>query len=127
MSQAAQIIVYGEDRGLLESRTWVLQRAGFNASLAPSLGEVEELIRGKNFALVVLCHTLSLEQRERAIELIRRVGTYVWALILDTHHDSASSSHYARVSAASGPQAMIDTINELVERAPRTLAPIKST
>ena len=126
MSQAAQIIVYGEDRGLLESRTWVLQRAGLNALRAHSLGEAEELMRGQKFALVVLCHTLSLEQREKALEQIRRFGPHIWALILDAHHDSASSSDFARLSPASGPRAMIDTIKDLVARASQTFPPIQS-
>ena len=127
MSLAAQIIVYGEDRGLLESRTWVLQRAGLNASRAHSLDEVEELMRGQSFALVVLCHTLSLEQRERVLKRIQLAGPHIWALILDTHHDSASSSQYARLSPTTGPQAMIHTITDLIERAARTLFLVQST
>lgn len=67
MQQPPSILVYGREPGLLLSRTWVLQAAGFHAQPAGNLCEARKAAGSRAVDLLVLCHTLSSEDCRDAL------------------------------------------------------------
>jgi len=63
------ILVYGSDQLLLNTRTMVLEKAGYAVLTAIEASDVERIILSQKISLLVLCHTLSSEKCEAALEL----------------------------------------------------------
>lgn len=61
------ILVYGREPGLLETRSWVLQVAGFRVASAGDLQEAQVIAEGRDFDLLLLCHTLSMDECRAAL------------------------------------------------------------
>ncbi len=62
------ILLFGYDRHLLNSRAWLLVRVGHNVLIATNLNQLK-LVR-ENVDLLILCHTLSPDDRMKAIALL---------------------------------------------------------
>jgi DNA-binding response OmpR family regulator len=63
MSHPACILVYGRDPSLLETRCMVLETTGSVVRATAEPEEAERIIRDERPALLVLCYTLSPEDR----------------------------------------------------------------
>lgn len=61
-SHAEQNLIYGRDAQLLETRGWVLERAGMSVSTATKLAQVEHFLTTEQVDLFILCHTLTPEE-----------------------------------------------------------------
>lgn len=88
-SPPCSILSVGYDDLLLLTRRLVLERAGFVVWDLPDLFCCEQALQVKAFDLILLCHTIGLEQSLRAMELVQRYApeTPVLALV-DTNIDS---------------------------------------
>jgi hypothetical protein len=65
------LLAVGHDPLLLKTRGQVLQAAGYIVVLTHSLKEAKATFLHGDFDLVILCHSLSLDERERLTYLIR--------------------------------------------------------
>jgi CheY-like chemotaxis protein len=76
MSQTLVLSV-GSDPMLLDTRNLLMQAAGYIVVSVNSLKEAFPLFQDGDFDLVILCHTLPQQDRERLTSLIRASGSRV--------------------------------------------------
>ena len=67
MALTSSILLYGHDATLLETRRWVLETARFKVVTAVALPAVLTLMTQGSPELLVLCHTLTADERGAAI------------------------------------------------------------
>jgi hypothetical protein len=67
VSSQILILLYGRDTRLLESRQLVLQRAGYEVWIALGLAEIDAISQVEVVDLLILCHTLTVEECGRAL------------------------------------------------------------
>ena len=65
------ILSAGRDRLLLFTRNRVLEEAGYSITPATTATETVERFFAGDFDLIVLCHSIPLEERERIATLVR--------------------------------------------------------
>jgi hypothetical protein len=81
---SARVLCIGRDLRLLETRQWVLQ-GRFESEQVSSIAELEALDDSKCFDLVIFCHTLSLEECQKAAKIVRSRWRGVQVLGLSSH------------------------------------------
>ena len=115
MSTSARVLCFGKDKPLVETRGKVLQHAGFLLTLATNLDEYEALLRDTEFDLVVLCHSLSLNECESAAQYVHQVQPYARTLVLKAMKRGCSDSFIEEtIEALRGPHALINKIQEML-------------
>jgi hypothetical protein len=115
MSISGDVLIYGRDLRLLETRSWILQKAGYKVSAAMELSDVKRILGSEKVNLSILCHTLSSEQRSRAVAKIEELRPHVKKLLL-------AASSFAPVEGnpeemfytSAGPSALIAAVNLLM-------------
>jgi len=65
------ILSAGRDRPLLFTRNRVLEEAGYSVTPASTSAETVERFFAGDFDVVILCHSIPLEERERIATLVR--------------------------------------------------------
>jgi len=68
--QRSAILSAGRDRPLLFTRNRVLEEAGYNVTAATTSAETVERFFTGDFDLVILCHSIPIEERERIATLV---------------------------------------------------------
>ena len=76
------LLVYGTDQSLLQTRSWVLKEGGFEVFIATSSVEVESSLKDQALALLILCHSLSLEDCQQALALAGTLSPQAKTLLL---------------------------------------------
>ena len=69
MDSPPSILIYGRDDDLLETRRLVLQQAGFQAWTVTNLADAEKITIMRPGGLLILCHSLSIEECEKALAM----------------------------------------------------------
>ena len=108
------IIVFGHDQSLLDTRTWVLEGAGYEVSQASHLAELEQTADERTVALVVMCHTLSGEEcSETRMSLDHRPE--IKCLLITANRPLSSQAHREpAISAFDGPKALLEMVGKLL-------------
>jgi DNA-binding response OmpR family regulator len=115
MVRNPQIIVYGQDKTLLDTRAWVLQTAGFEVGTATDLNEIESLSTTRTVELLILCHTLSPVQVSSAIALSRSDKSNIGQLLIISGPTTPiTETPYPTMNPFSGPNAFIESVRDLV-------------
>jgi hypothetical protein len=81
------ILLFGRNAGLLETRKRVLEPEGYRVSMASDLSTAKHVLREKQIDLLILCHSLSMEERGRALALTDR-WPIMRSLVLTAGDDS---------------------------------------
>ena len=112
------ILVYGSDELLLRTRTMVLEQAGFRVFTAIRPEDAETIIKTRDVALVVLCHSLSLENRESLLEFANVREPALKTVVL-TASNSLYPEHIpgAVLDSLDGPRKLVETVNRLLKGA----------
>ena len=63
MSSVSTILIYGHDPTLLDTRRWVLEKAGFQVFTVGEMEGTAKLLADERIDLLLLCHTLTSEER----------------------------------------------------------------
>ncbi len=108
------IVVYGHDQSLLDTRSWVLQSAGYRVLQASRRSELEQTADDARVALVVLCHTLTQEEREETGSFLDRRADIKRLLITANRPVLQQRRSDPMVSAFDGPRALIDMVDTML-------------
>ena len=108
------IVVYGHDQSLLDTRTWVLQGAGYEVSQASQLSELEQTADERSVALVVMCHTLSGEEWDATRTALDHRPGIKRLLITANRPLSGQGIGEPAISAFDGPRALLDLIGKIL-------------
>ena len=115
MATPISLLLYGRDAALLEIRQRVLQSAGYQVWTAAELTEVSRIVARERIALLILCHTLSMEECGRVLALQYSGFAARKSLILITAGtDSCDDSSNNVLSTMEGPAKLIHTVAKLV-------------
>ncbi len=96
------ILLFGRSAQLLATRKMVLESVGYRVYRASDLFTAKNMLAEKQIDLLILCHSLSMEERGRALAL-----TYRWpmmrSLVLTAREDGCPDNLLT---------AVIDTVGE---------------
>jgi CheY-like chemotaxis protein len=110
----AVVLMVGRDRVLLETRSQVLRTAGFTVVPAFSPRQaIDEFMRG-DFDLVLLCHSIPGDARERLVSGIREHTSrtpIVSVASFDGHFDG-----FADATVENDPNLLINSLREVLHR-----------
>lgn len=116
MPTALQI---GIDKPLLDSRTGVLEKAGLRVTNAPGIRDAAQQLISGPWDLAILCHTLSRQQRQKLISLIRLHGPATLILLLeDSLYSPPAPEEGIDAVLDSEPKSMIETLRRILDSRP---------
>ncbi len=114
MPRPARILIYGTDSQLIQTRQWVLEKAGFDVQTVQDLAKAREILSTGTVDTFILCHTLSAEEFNRALSLGHHLQPEMKNLIL-TAEPFERSHRDATLTAFATPQALITAVSGLVD------------
>jgi hypothetical protein len=71
MPISISILLLGRDPGLLETRRWVLETAGYTVRTMSAWGDLEVALAAETADILILCHSVSVREREPTISIVR--------------------------------------------------------
>ena len=114
MSAPTSILVYGRDPSLLDTRRWVLERAGYRVLTAQALAEAKHLAATEPVKVLLLCHSLSAQDSENALAAADTIRPEMRRLLITANTHVCTARHEDHIlSAFDGPQALIAAVQEL--------------
>jgi len=118
MSFQSLVLIYGHDSDLLRSRRWVLEKTGYRVVTTTELTEIGCLAENRAIDLVVLCHTLTLEECGRALALACTRWPSVQSLVLTSAHQGCVSLNANKfLDTSAGPAMLVHMVGNLVHQA----------
>lgn len=113
MSTAPSILVYGHEATLLQTRAWVLGTAGYRVFCTKYKLESNS---SEPIDLLVLCHTLSPEERRNA--LLTLASEWPEAKKLQLRPSSGLPENDVGIfDIFEGPRGLLQKVDELLQRA----------
>lgn len=110
MSKSTSILVYGHDATLLSTRSQVLEHAGFRVLQAFAVGEVEVIVGQHEISLLLVCHSVPLQDCSAAINLCAEIAPGMKVLCVRAGKPTCSEPS---VSAFDGPGRLIEEVTRL--------------
>jgi len=121
--ESAAVLIYGRDHRLLETRRWVLERAGLTVRTTVELSDIEEILASQTIDLFILCHTLSPEESDVVLAKAHTLRPDMKYLVLTANTPLGSlGSREEFVSAFEGPRTLLAVVERLLT-APVTPTP----
>jgi hypothetical protein len=115
MTSPVSILVYGRDPRLLETRRWVLEHSGARVWMATELSDFDQIAAGKSIDLVILCHSLSMEDCGRALALANTRWPQAQSLVLISEPSDCFPGFSDGVAdAGRGPAFLLQTVAKLI-------------
>lgn len=71
------ILVVGQDPVVLSTRSSILRSAGYIVRSASSVAESINLFQDADFDMLLLCHSISVQDRDRLTRVIRSTGSRI--------------------------------------------------
>ncbi len=114
MPSPTVIVVFGHDQTLLDTRTWVLQGAGYQVTQALRLCELEQAVAERSVALVVMCHTLSGQEWDETRTSLDHKPGIKRLLITANQPLSVQAIGEPTISAFDGPRALLEMVRKIL-------------
>ncbi|WP_263385634.1 hypothetical protein [Granulicella arctica] len=117
--KVVNVLVYGRDHRLLETRRWVLEQAGMKVITATEGSHVEQTLATQSIDIFILCHTLSPEESDAALLIASVLRPEMKNLVLTANTPLGSlGSHEQIVSAFEGPRGLLAVVERLLTADP---------
>jgi DNA-binding NtrC family response regulator len=114
MMALPSILIYGRDPSLLDTRRWVLERAGYRVLTAQNLAETEHSVATEPISLFLLCHSLSPQDCEVAFARADKIQPEMKRLLITANTPVCAHRDQDRLlSAFDGPKALVATVHEM--------------
>jgi DNA-binding NtrC family response regulator len=115
MSATASVLVFGRDYQLIHTRGLILERAGYRVWTASSLAEVKGLLSKPRMDVMLLCHSLSTEECNKALEVTHERWPRIQTIALVSGSSGcASEPTDAVLNAIEGPAKLIKAVSKHV-------------
>ena len=109
------IVVYGHDQSLLDTRTWVLEGAGYQVTQASQFSELEQTAGEQTVALVLMCHTLTEQECEETRRSLQEHQPAIRRLLITANRPlSVQTVCEPAISAFDGPRALLEMIGKVL-------------
>jgi DNA-binding NtrC family response regulator len=101
---------------LLESRSRVLEAADFTVRQATTIHEVEKVLTETQVDLLLLCHTLSPDDCQRAMAAAHKVDPKIPTVLLTTFSGRPLRAKMSEVVVhqMSGPRKLVETVRTIL-------------
>ncbi len=109
------VLLYGRDASLLATRQLLLENHGYPTSATTELADVERILSQEHVKLLILGHTLSLEDIGRVLavsESLRPAIKYLYLINWKSSQDPGSSAETFNVSK--GPAQFIARVQRIL-------------
>ena len=119
------VLAVGRDRLLLETRSRVLQAAGYTVIPELSLKKAVSRSRDEDFDVVLLCHSIPADDRERLVRLIREHTSRKPIVSIAT--TLGQRDLFADATIESDPDELLNGLHDVLRKKPReedTLSPM---
>lgn len=108
------VLSIGQDPVLLVTRSLFLRAAGYGVEGACNLKEALLKVRDGDFDVVILCHTIPTQDRNRLISLIRASGSRVPVIYVELTPQLFPSA-FADATVEGDPTKLLTCIRETLE------------
>ena len=109
------ILCFGHDEMLLKTRRWILERQ-FCVEVVSDLAALASLVERYRFHLVIFCQTLSLQECQRACDLLQARSPATMILSLDMLAEDGPRSMFGRsFNPLEGSKAFSDCVVAMLE------------
>jgi hypothetical protein len=111
MPQNGVVLIYGADHQLLETRRWLLERAGHTVTTCSSL-EPEDL--QEEVRVLIFCHTIVPVERLKLLETVRALRPELKIVTMSLErsgYGSATGEHF--VGPFEGPERLLHTVRNV--------------
>ncbi len=71
MTAPISILIFGQDSLLLSTRQWILATSGHSVRTSAHLPDVRQILLAEQIDLLILCHTLQPDDRDRALAFLK--------------------------------------------------------
>ena len=115
--------MFGGDALLLETRKWVLEKAGFAVATTATLAGLREAIVEKHLEVLILCYTLSTVKCESALSFATSQAPDTQVLALDAGRPACLSAFTQTLDIRVGPRALIAKVKSLCSHSPNSAEP----
>jgi DNA-binding NtrC family response regulator len=116
MLRPTSIVLFGQNESLLETRRLLLSHAGFQVSTVKSLAEAEKFLFAHPRTLLVLCHSLTPQDCEEALEMAHFHQPAVKCLAITASTPVCALGEDDEVySAFEGPANLVATVKRLLD------------
>lgn len=115
MSPSKDVLLFGRDAGLQQTRAWILNKDGFRVDTPSSLYELKTCLSARIYGLLVLCHSLSAADRSAAISIAASWLPEVKLLAVEKQAPGTLVSPFAHVvRISSGPEGFRSAVHALL-------------
>ena len=108
------LLLFGHDIELLRIRRLVLKTDGYEVFMSASLDVVERLLKAGEVDILVLCHSLTEDQRRRALNQIASKLSIAKALVLVVGPQAHREALHANHDVQEGPVRLLAAVESLV-------------
>ncbi len=115
MSNPISILIYGRDPSLLETRRMLLETPGGEIYAARDQAETQRLIRDGKAGLLVLCYTLSVQDREEILASARALHPAVRVLALLADGSEEDPAKEEAFDVFNGPAALKTKVERMLQ------------
>jgi DNA-binding response OmpR family regulator len=110
------VLLFGNDAHLLETRRWVLESADCRVYAASNFLALNQILGDRPIDLLILCHTLTSEECDRAESIARTYTRKTRVLVLTaSNFVSCEKRADAVVNAYEGPKTLLETVDHLLD------------
>jgi CheY-like chemotaxis protein len=120
------ILSISQDPALLDTRNTVLRSAGHVVESSHSIKQAIQQFRGGDFDLVLLCHSIPKQDRDRLTCLIRASGSHTPVVSIAGNADQPYDD-FVDVTLQSNPRKLLRGIKHILSGAPMRHQPEKNT
>ena len=114
------VLAVGLDPSLLETRSLVLQSAGYMVESASSVKEAVDRFQSGDFDLVLLCHSVPIKDRDHLTSLIRAFGSRT--PIVSIAENLGECDAFANATLEDGPNTFLAGIRDVLAKAEKAPA-----
>ena len=114
------VLAVGLDSWRLTSQGSDLRSAGYVVISASSIRDAIEQFKVGDFDLVLLCHSISAEQKERLTSIIRASGSRTPVVCIPNSSDDCDSLAYGTIECDAS--ALLTGMEDILAMTPRPLA-----
>ena len=116
MSDEVSILVYGRDPVVLETRRMVLETTGASVVATTGWEQAQQVISNPSLDLLVLCYTLSSEDRQSILQFAQGIRPEITTLVLRADGQSSADFGKDTLDVFAGPRAFKAKVMELLQR-----------
>jgi hypothetical protein len=110
-----QVLIYGHDLILLQTRELILKRAGFDVCVTELPGQVRTILATRQIDLLILCQTVDEVERSKIMATAHAYQKSLSTLFLAPGAGSSSSSdNNTTFSTLDGPQNFLGVVCRLM-------------